>query len=41
MRPCIFFSHTWLGFKHPDPSGVKQKAMPNSSRTLAAAGSAT
>lgn len=23
----IFFSHTWLGFRHPDPSGVKMQLM--------------
>ena len=25
MGPVTFFSHTWLGYKHPDPSGDKQK----------------
>ena len=23
MESVIFFSHTWLGFKHPDPSGAE------------------
>ena len=23
MGGVAFFSHTWLGFKHPDPEGVK------------------
>ena len=27
MGPTLFFSHTWLGNSHPDPTGVKQELM--------------